>query len=148
MKILTGVLVILCTTSALTAPSVPDRTSDIVATIQSLEQAKFDAQQRKSAAALDSILDDGLMWVGPNGLLSTKALYLQNLRMAGLTQLKIDSIIVKVFDAQLAIAFGIYDEKGVRAGQPYHQHCRFIDTWSFKGGKWMLIAATATSTIS
>jgi hypothetical protein len=48
----------------------------------------------------------------------------------------------------LAVVFGIYEEKGIRNGQPYRQRCRFVDTWAFKKTGWKLIASTATSAIS
>ena len=137
----------LCATQAVAAAA-GDRDSDVAATVRSLERSKFDAQQNKDAAVLNAIFDDGLMWVDQDGALSTKAGFLEGLRNSSSTQLRIvpDALAVTVFDG-IAVVVGIYDETGMRTGRPYHRRCRFIDSWAFKRGKWMCIAATATSTI-
>jgi hypothetical protein len=57
-----------------------------------------------------------------------------------------ESLAVKVFG--IAFVVGIYEERGLHAGHPYRRRCRFIDTWTYKSGNWLRIAAAATSTIS
>lgn len=147
MKLCSILFLLLCTTAPIFADKVPQRESDTANAVRSIEQLKFDAQLRKNAATLDAMLDDGLMWVDEGGMLFTKSSYLESLHGSGSTQLRIETMKVKVYD-RMAIVVGIYEETGVKAGQPYHRHCRFIDTWAFKNSKWVLIAATATSTIS
>ena len=124
-----------------------DADSDVASKVRSLEQLKFEAQKQRDLAALDALFDDSLMWVDTNGILSTKAGYMERLHQSATSQLRIESLSVKVFD-QMAIVVGTYDERGIRNSRPYHQRCRFIDTWTLKRDKWLLIAATATSTIS
>lgn len=135
------------TTAPISADSLPPREPDSATTLRTLEQLKFDAQLHRNSAALDTMLDDGLMWVDEGGTLLTKSSYLQSLHDSSSTHLRIETMKVKVLD-RMAIVVGIYDETGVKSGQPYHRHCRFIDTWALKNSKWILIAATATSTIS
>lgn len=131
----------------LTAAAASDLDSNVASKVRSLELLKFEAQRERNVAALDSLFDDGLMWVNAGGVLSTKAGYMASLRLSSNTQLRIESLNVKVL-GQMAVVVGIYDESGVRNNRPYHQRCRFIDTWTLKRDKWMLIAATATATIS
>jgi len=149
MKVAIILFCFLLTSSAIGTVRVPDREADIAAKLRGVEQLKFNAQQHRNGTALDEMLDDSLMWVNANGVLLTKAGFLERLHKSPSSPLRIvpESMTVNVFD-HLAIVVGIYDEKGTRAGQPYQQRCRFIDSWSFKNGKWVLIAATATSTIS
>jgi len=130
------------------APST-DRNSDIAAILLSLERSKFHAQQQKDTTALNAIFDEGLMWVSPDGELSTEAHYLESLHDSATNQLRMipGSLSVKVFD-RIAIVVGIYEERGLNAGRPYRRRCRFIDTWTYKSGKWVCIAAATTSAIS
>lgn len=142
-------LSIVCGVAAPVAGLDTDRYTDIAATLRALEVLKFEAQQHKNISGLDSMLDNGLMWVTPAGELLTKAAYLASLQGPGVTELRIslEPMSIRIFDG-LAIIVGIYSETGMKAGHPYHQRCRFIDTWAFKNGKWVCIAATATSTIA
>lgn len=136
-------------TYAVCADGSANREADIASALSTLEHLKFDAQQARNISALDAMLDDGLMWVDSDGALFTKAAYLEKLHSADPGPLRIapESMNFKIFD-HLVVVVGIYDEKGIKAGRPYSQRCRFIDTWVFKNRKWILIGATATSTIS
>jgi hypothetical protein len=140
-------LAILCATVAMI--SAQESSSAVPATIRELELARFDAQQRKDNRTLDAMLDNALVWVEPDGVQWTKADYLANLRSNDVNLLEIapESISVRVF-ADIAIVVGIYHEKRVSDGRPFVLRARFIDTWTLKRGKWVCIAATATSTIS
>jgi len=146
MKLCSILFLILCTTAPIFGDKAPERV-DTATALRSLEELKFDSQLHKKAASLDAMLDDGLMSVDEGGMLFTKTSYLESLHDSSPTQLRIETMKVKLYD-RMAIVVGIYEETGVKAGEPYHRHCRFIDTWAFKNSKWILIAATATSMIS
>jgi hypothetical protein len=122
-----------------------DRDEDVATTILSLERSKFAAQQQKDIVALDILLDDAFMWVDPNGAALTKAAYLAAVHDDRQTSPRIapQSMMVKVF-APVAIVVGIYNETGLESGRVVHLRCRFIDTWTWKRGKWVCIAATAS----
>jgi len=136
-----------CVTFLTGASGESERDSDVASKVRSLEGLKFEAQKERNLAALDALFDDGLMWVDANGNLSTKAGYMERIHQSASSQLRIESMTVRVFD-QMAIVVGIYDEGGIRNNRPSRQRCRFIDTWTLKRDKWVLIAATATSTIT
>ena len=125
-----------------------DRSMDIAATVLSLERSKFDAQQHRDTGILNAVFDEGLMWVSQDGELSGKANYLESLHNSATNQLRMipETLGVKVF-GRIAVVVGIYEERGLNAGRPYRRRCRFIDTWTYKGRKWVCIAAAA-STIS
>lgn len=149
MKITALLLGICCLISAPGADAASKDAADVEVIILRLEHLKFDAQQRKDTVVLNAMLDDAIMWVDPNGALFTKAAYLTGLHDSNLQLQRVfpESITVKVFDGT-AIVVGIYDEKGLINGRPYHQRCRFIDTWAWKQGKWVCIGATASPVIS
>ncbi|HUA14672.1 MAG TPA: nuclear transport factor 2 family protein [Verrucomicrobiae bacterium] len=116
--------------------------------LQTLELAKFAAIERHDKAALDGLLDDGLIGVDANGTVRGKTDYLANPQDAGVlaTHVISESLSVRGF-GNVALVVGIYEEKGVKAGHPYRQRCRFIDTWGLKKGKWVCIGSTATVVI-
>lgn len=112
---------------------------------RALESARFAAVERGDTAALDAMFDNALVVVEPDGSQLTKAEYLAGLHAADSTvlQVKAESITVHAF-GDIALTAGIYREKGVRDGRPYALRCRFINTWAFKRGKWVCVAATAS----
>jgi Domain of unknown function (DUF4440) len=148
-KIFSILLCLLCLSSSFAADRAPDRDDDITTLMLQLERSKFSAEQQKDTASLTALFDDGLMWVDQNGILLTKAALLAALHDSHQTVDKIapESMTVKIF-ATAAIVIGIYDETGLQDGHAFHRRCRFIDTWAWKKGKWVCIAATATSAIS
>jgi hypothetical protein len=135
--------------SSFAANRAPDRNEDIATILLGLERSRFSAQQQKDTASLNAILDEGLLWVDQDGSLLTKAALLARLHDAHHTVVKIlpETITVRTF-ATVAMVIGIYDETSLEDGHVFHRRCRFIDTWAWKKGKWVCIAATATSTIS
>lgn len=149
MNVRTVLLCLICGAPLFAADAGKNDPSGIEIVLRRLEHLKFDAQQRKDTTAFGSMLDDAIIWVEPSGTLTTKAAYLAGLRDPNRQLLRVlpESMTVKVFDG-VAIVVGIYDERGVKAGHPYHVRCRFIDTWAFKKATWVCIAATATSVIS
>lgn len=142
-------LIVLSLSLSFAGNRTPDRDGDLSPTLIALERSKFSAQQQRDTASLNALLDEGLMWVDQYGSLSTKAAYLAALHNVRQTVDKItpQSMTVRTF-ATVAIVIGIYDETGVQDGHAFHRRCRFVDTWAWKKGKWVCIAATATSTIS
>lgn len=149
MKTIAVALAILCATAVMISAQETGLGSGAPDKIRELELARFDAQRRKDNRTLDAMLDNTLVWVEPNGVQLTKTDYLSNLRSSDLKILEIGatSMSLHVF-GDIAIVVGIYYEKGVKAGKPFALRARFIDTWTFKSGKWMCIAATATSSIA
>ena len=123
--------------------------SGLAAKVRDLEYARFDAQRRKDNLALDAMFDNALVWVEPDGVQLTKADYLAKLRKPDInvTEINPESMTVRAHGTT-AVVVGIYRERGVKDGQAYALRARFMDTWAFKNGKWLCIAAAATSSIS
>jgi hypothetical protein len=68
------------------------------------------------------------------------------MRGQGATTLEIkpETMTVQIF-GDTASVVGIYRVTGIRAGKAYVQRCRFMDTWVLKNGKWVCVAAVATT---
>jgi len=149
MKTIALGLAILCASAATIPAQETGSGSSVAGKVRELELARLDAQRRKDNRTLDAMLDNALVWVEPNGVQLTKADYLANLRSSegDILEIAPAPMTVHVF-GDIAIVAGIYREKGVKGGRLYLQRVRFIDTWTFKDGKWVCIAAAATSSIS
>jgi ketosteroid isomerase-like protein len=148
MKVLLGILGVLLAAAAVGAAQEPAHDS-VAEKVRNLERSKFDALQRRDNNTLEAMLDNEILWVNPNGSLWAKPAFLANLRNADWQVLQIapESMTLQVF-GDVAVVVGIYHERGLRAGHPYLERCRFIDTWTLRNGKWMCIAVTATFAIA
>lgn len=149
MKMIAIVWAIAWATTAMIPGQQLNSNSGVADKVRDLEYARFDAQHRKDNLALDAMFDNALVWVEPNGVQLTKADYLANLRKSSINVVEIspESMTIRAHGTT-AVVFGIYRERGVRDGQAYVLRARFLDTWAFKNGKWLCIAAAATSSIS
>ncbi len=70
--------------------------------------------------------------------------YLLRVRSAKphLEQIVMEGATVRTFGGT-AIVVGTYLETGVKGGKPWLKRWRFVDTWVYKKGRWMLVAAAA-----
>jgi len=112
--------------------------------IRSLEREWVEAQSRHDSRALNMIFDNALVYL-EYGRLVTKGEYLSRLNGTGseLSQVVMEPMTVRIFGGT-AIAIGSYRESYVQAGRVRRKRWRFLDTWVYKKGSWMLVAAAAT----
>lgn len=114
--------------------------------IIAMEKAWNQAFKFRDKKALGEILHDSIVLVNDDGSLETKAGFLSGVEAAKQSddqQAEPESIAVHVF-GDVAIATGIFKEKGVENGKPYLRRNRFVDTWVNKNGNWVCVAASAT----
>ena len=110
------------------------------------EKAWNQAFKFRDKKALGEILHDSIVLVNDDGSLETKAGFLSAVESAKQSddqQAEPESIAVHVF-GDVAIATGVFKEKGVENGKPYTRRNRFVDTWVNKYGNWVCVAASAT----
>lgn len=115
-----------------------------VPVIRSLEREWVEAQARHDSGALNMIFDNALVYL-EYGRAVTKGEYLSRINETSsqLSQIVMEPMTVRVFGGT-AIAIGSYRERDVRAGRVRLKRWRFLDTWVYKKGSWMLVAAAAT----
>jgi ketosteroid isomerase-like protein len=117
--------------------------------IAALEGAWNQAYKAGDAKALDALLDNGIVLVNDDGSVQTKAEFLASVKPSGTQagsqeqQVAPESMSVHVF-GNTAIATGVFRAKGVEGGKSYVRRERFIDTWVYKGERWICVATDAT----
>lgn len=117
--------------------------SGTAATIRALEHEWAVGQSRDDARALDLIFDNALVYVEYGNLVS-KGEYLARIKRQNpqMDQINYEGATVRIFGGT-ALYIGTYAEKKLRAGKTEALRWRFIDTWVYKNGGWMLVAAAA-----
>jgi len=112
--------------------------------IRALEHEWAEGQSSQDNGALNLIFDNALVYV-EYGRLVTKGDYLSRVRVAepGASQIVMEVTTVRMF-GDTAITVGTYYEKGLSGNKTHPKRWRFVDTWVFKRGRWMLVAAAAS----
>jgi ketosteroid isomerase-like protein len=114
--------------------------------IIAIEKAWNQAYKFRDKKALGEILHDSMVLVNDDGSLQSKGAFLASVDAAKPSdqqQAEPESISVHVF-GDVAIATGVFREKGVENGKAYVRRNRFVDTWVGKNGTWVCVAASAT----
>jgi ketosteroid isomerase-like protein len=143
MKVLWSCALVGITTALLGAQ---EQNASIETKIIAIEKAWNQAYKFRDKKALGEILDDSLVVVNDDGSVQSKALFLGTVdaaRSSDEQQAEPGSISVRVF-GDVAIATGIFREKGFKNGKAYVRRNRFVDTWINRNGSWMCAAASAT----
>jgi ketosteroid isomerase-like protein len=141
MKLLCVVLLV----CALAAPVMAQDNGSIESKIIAMEKAWNQAYKFRDKKALGEILNDSMVLVNDDGSLQSKGVFLASVDTAKPSdqqQAEPESISVHVF-GDVAIATGVFREKGVENGKPYLRRNRFVDTWVNKNGSWVCVAASA-----
>jgi ketosteroid isomerase-like protein len=131
---------------ALAAPVAAQDNGSVASKIIAMEKAWNQAYKFRDKKALGGILHDSLVLVNDDGSLQAKGVFLTSVDTAKPSdqqQAEPESISVHVFD-NVAIATGVFREKGIENGKPYVRHNRFVDTWVNSNGSWVCVAASAT----
>jgi len=139
-----GILFILVCAASLFASSQVESGGNASAEIRALELEWSEGQARNDNRALDLIFDNGLVYV-EYGKLITKGEYLLRVRRS--TPSLQPSIFFEAMTVRTvgdtAIVVGTYREASLKGGRTMVQRWRFVDTWVYKNGHWMLVAAAA-----
>lgn len=123
-----------------------ERSDASASKIVALEKAWNQAYKFRDKKALLEILHDSMIVIEDDGSLQSRSIFLAGVDAAQPSdqqQAEPESISVHLF-GDVAIATGVFLEKGFRHGKPYVKRNRFVDTWVSKGNSWVCIAATAT----
>jgi ketosteroid isomerase-like protein len=131
---------------ALVAPIAAQDNGSVESKIIAMEKAWNQAYKFRDKKALGGILHDSIVLVNDDGSLQSKGVFLTSVDAAKPSdqqQAEPESISVHVFD-NVAIATGVFREKGIENGKPYVRRNRFVDTWLNSNGSWVCVAASAT----
>ena len=138
-----GLLLILVCSTLLSLSAQETADGDVATAIRALESDWVAAQSRDDNRALDLMFDNALVYI-EYGRLVTKGDYLLRVKSAKphLSQIVMEAMTVRTFGST-AIAVGSYRDKSVSDGKAHVGRWRFVDTWVYKNGRWMLVAAAA-----
>ncbi len=128
---------------SLCAPAQEDSDGGPAAVIRTLEHQWADGQSRNDNGVLDLIFDNSLVYV-EYGKLVSKGEYLLRVKGAGsqISQIALEPMTVRTFGST-AIVVGTYREREVKGSKSGVKRWRFVDTWVYKKGGWVLVAAAA-----
>ncbi len=143
---LTGWLMVSICATALLVAAQEEAEPAVRSKIIALEKAWNQAYKLGDKRALETLLDDQIVLINDDGTVQTKAEFLASVKKAAISQeqqVAPESMNVHVY-GNTAIATGVFRAKGVERGKPYVRRERFVDTWVYKGGKWVCVATNAT----
>jgi len=123
-----------------------DNSGSTESKIVAMEKAWNQAYKFRDKKALGEILHDSMVLVNDDGSLQSKSVFLASVdaaRPSDEQQAEPESISVRVF-GDVAIATGVFREKGVENGKAYVRRNRFVDTWVNRNGARVCVAASAT----
>ena len=142
MRIVARCVILVCAT-ALSASGQQSSGEGTAAGIRALEQAWTVGQSRNDSHALNLIFDNALVYV-EYGKLVTKGEYLLRIKHQSpqMDQIVMGAMTVRTF-VSTAIVVGTYAEKRASNKALELKRWRFIDTWVYKKGGWVLVAAAA-----
>jgi ketosteroid isomerase-like protein len=130
--------------------SLPARTQDAArgagSKVLALESVWNRAEEKGDVAALALIFDASMIYIDEDGNRLTKAQFLnQTAKEAGTTLQWLVTPTMRVhMYGDTAVVVGSYHVKGMKRGKPYQRDGRFIDTWAFRKGAWVCVAAQDT----
>ncbi|MGA9040973.1 MAG: nuclear transport factor 2 family protein [Terriglobales bacterium] len=142
MRLLICLLVLLLSAFRLTQAQ---DTSASESKILAFENAWSQAEEHQDAKALDSLLDNSLVYIRYDGSLWSKTQYLASLKDSSshIEQGVNESMVAHLYGNN-AIVTGIYRVKGVEKGKSYLRRERFIDNWVHQNGTWVCVASQVT----
>ena len=107
--------------------------------ILDLGQQWADAERRMDAAALDALLDDGFVGVGPRGFALNRQQWLDRYPSGDLKNdaFAWEDVSVREY-GDAAIAIGVQDQKTSWRGQDSSGHFRVTHVFVQKAGRWLV----------
>jgi hypothetical protein len=139
-----GLFLILACAQSLTVLAQTPLEDNPASAIRALEHAWVVGQSSNNNQALNLVFDNALVYV-EYGKLVTKGEYLSRVRTVKphASQIVMEVLTVHMFGGT-AIVVGTYRDKKINAGKTSLGRWRFLDTWVYKKGRWMLVAAAAS----
>lgn len=116
---------------------------DAESKVLALERLWGAAAQLRDVKALESIFDDGLVYVHVDGRLMTKAEVLADTKQVSAVEIVLESSAVH-WHGKVVMVTGVMRLRGVESGRSYERHARFLDTWLNKGDHWVCLASMTT----
>lgn len=117
----------------------------LYAEVDTAEEALRSAMLAADVAALDGLIDDDLLFVGPDGSLLSKAADLDVYRSGEqrITTLEIHERDLRVRDALASVAV-VARVAGVYRGQAFEGRFRYLRVWHASTSGWKVVAGSVS----
>lgn len=113
--------------------------------IQEYEERLRMAMLRSDVAELDALIDDALLFVGPDGGIYTKADDLQLHRSGAQRMTHADWQAVKVHSyGTTCVTVVTAQLSGTLQGEPFSGQFRYVRTWVQREGNWRVVAGSVS----
>jgi hypothetical protein len=113
-----------------------------------LENAWDQAAEIGDMKSISMLVDDTLVNIDDRGHLENKAQYMARIKSEGLLSKGSERGVNEFQSAHIygncGVISGIYSRKGVKDRKPYMHRSRFTETWIYKNGIWVAVAAPMT----
>jgi ketosteroid isomerase-like protein len=112
------------------------------AAIKHVEEQLREAMLAGDVEALDRLIHDDLLFLGPTGALARKAEDLENHRQRRQRMTKIEprDLSIELFGEDIGIATVLTELEGVFDDVSFSGTFRYIRTWRREAGRWQIIA--------
>ncbi|HVJ88510.1 MAG TPA: nuclear transport factor 2 family protein [Labilithrix sp.] len=112
------------------------------AAIKHSEEQLRQAMLASDVDALDRLIHDELLFLGPTGALARKAEDLENYRSARQRMTKLDArdLVIELFGDDVGVVTVLVELEGSFDGAPFSGTYRYIRTWRREAGRWQIIA--------
>jgi ketosteroid isomerase-like protein len=120
---------------------------DIEAKIRACEVRLYAAMLDSDVAALDVLIADDLLFVGPMGELATKAMDLELHRSGGTKfhELVPQELVIQVCSEQWAIAAAKIFLSGTYLGNDFAGDFRYLRVWSHGENGWQVVGGSVSA---
>lgn len=110
--------------------------------LMKIEKEMLDAALKGDVSASEKYVSDGLVWIGPNGMMSDKASLMRDMKSG---ELKLESATfdeakVRVYGEAAIVTYASTD-KGTYKGQDISGRTRWTDVFVRQNGRWMLVSS-------
>ncbi|MEU8241153.1 nuclear transport factor 2 family protein [Actinoplanes missouriensis] len=120
-------------------------TDRLEADLLAAEQALQAAQRHGDVAALDALLDDRLIAIGPDGGRYTKQDDLDAYRTgSSVVESLVQESLEHLIAGHTGVTFFTGTVSGTFGGAPVTARMRYTRTWAHTGGRWRILAAHIT----
>ena len=110
--------------------------------LQTAERRLQAAQLAGDLEALDDLLDDRVVGIGPDGVALGKEADLDAYRTGKLQITRFDEEQLDVLvDGSMGVTFLVVAAEGEQQGTPFDGRLRFTRTWIQRDGRWRVLAA-------
>jgi ketosteroid isomerase-like protein len=117
------------------------------AAIKHSEEQLRRAMLASDVDALDGLIHDDLLFLGPTGALARKDEDLENHRSGRQRMTRLDprDLVIELFSDDVGVVTVLVELEGTFGGVPFAGTFRYLRTWRREAGRWQIIAGAVVA---